>query len=177
MASNVFMSFSGEDDFKLESGADYGVTVSNAKGAIEVLDFEFKIEQIGSEEGGRPRSVESIERGELRFKKAVDSRTPLLFYFCCCGEFISEAALQFYGPSGCPPFLTYTLGYVHVASYEPSGSVNNVPTEWIGLRYGQMKVSWDQTGMGNSTYQGNSRTGTTTKEWSWVLDAPVWMKD
>ncbi len=148
---------------------DYGTGSSLIPGAIEVLDFNFDIEQVGSEEGGRPRSIEDIKKSEFRFKKAVDSRSPKLFKYCCAGEFIGAAELQIYGATD-KPYLTYRMTYVHVSKYEPSGG-EDLPTEWISLKYGQMAVKFDEGGMGASKH-GNSKTGVIVNRFSWVMQAP-----
>lgn len=147
----------------------YGTGVGRLTGAIEVHSFNFGINQVGTEEGGRPRSVEDIRRTEFSFTKAVDSRSPKLFKYCCEGTFIGAAELQVYGPTG-KPYLTYRMTYVHVSSYEPSGGTD-VPTEKIGLRYGQMAVKWDDGAIGEKAH-GNTKTGVVINRFSWVMQAP-----
>jgi len=155
---------------KISSG-QYGTAAQNLPGAIEVLDFGFTIQQIGSEEGGRPRSVEDIKRSEFTFTKAVDSRSPKLFKFCCEGTYIGAAELQVFGPVPDRPYLTYRMTYVHISTYQPSGS-DTVPTEQIGLRYGQMAVKFDEAGIGG-TENGNPKSGSIVNRFSWVMQAPI----
>ena len=52
----------------------------------------------------------------------------------------------------------YTLSYVHVSYVESSGG-SGIPTEKIGLKYGQMKVHQVEKNI--------------EREWSQVLEAPV----
>lgn len=170
---NVLDAASGDEDLLNPDRPDitaYGTGVEVLAGAIEVLEFDFDIKQVGSEEGGRPRSIEDIQRSEFRFKKAVDSRSPKLFKYCCEGEFIGSAELQIYGPSTVP-YLTYRMTFVHVSSYAPSGG-ESLPTEWIGLKYGQMGVKFNEAGIGTAKH-GNSKTGTISQRFSWVMQAPL----
>ena len=152
------------------SKGEYGTGVDAIPGAIEVLEFNFDIKQIGSEEGGRPRSIEDIQRSEFRFKKPLDCRSPKLFKYCCEGAFIGAAELQIFGPTS-KPYLTYRMTYVHVSSYEPSGG-EDLATEWIGLKYGQMAVKWDESGIGEAKH-GNAKTGVVINRFSWVMQAPI----
>ena len=173
--TSVFLIFS-ESMFKQRSGtatatqpdSDYGSNAANRAGAIEVLDFSFKIEQIGSEEGGRPRSVETVVRSRFVFEKAVDARSPKLFKYCCEGELIWQAECQIFGPNPNVPYMVYHMGHVHVSSFEPSGG-SSLATEKIELTFGEMAVKFDNAGIG-AVKHGNSRTGSVTAKWSWVFD-------
>lgn len=170
--TNVFLTLSQKGfDKDGEAGSKFGTTVKhgpvnndgdatsgNSLGSIEVLDYSFSIKQVGSEEGGRPRSVERVEHSQVRIKKFVDNRSPLLFEYCVKGEYISEAELLIFGTNPSEPYLKYTMSYVHVASYEPSGG-SDLPVESIGLTYGQMKVQW---------LDGDN----ITRAWSWVMEVP-----
>jgi type VI secretion system secreted protein Hcp len=163
--SNVFLALSkkgfGSDG---DAGGTFGSTVNNKKGLIEVLDYDFKIWQEGSEEGGRPRSVESVKRSTFNFKKYVDNRSPLLFEYCVKGEYISEAQLRVYGTDSAEPYLKYTMSYVHVSKYEPHGG-DDLPTEKIELKYGQMKVEWKDQHSANES-------ANIARAWSWVMEMP-----
>lgn len=172
--SNVFLMLN-EPMFNKTDDGSYGTTAYNLPGGIEVLDFGFEIEQIGSEDGGRPRSVERVERSDVKITKAVDSRSPLLFRFCCQGTYISFAEIQCYGPDPSTPYLVYRLQYVHISSYSPSGG-SEVPTEEIGLRFGELGVKWNDAGIGNPR-QGNSKNGSLNSNWSWVTEWPVTLGD
>jgi len=147
----------------------YGTNAANRPGSIEVLDFSFSVEQIGSEPSGRPRSIESIARSKFVFKKAVDSRSPKLFRYCCEGTYIAKAECQIYGPTN-TPYLTYHMAHVHIASYAPSGG-EELPTETIGLTFGEMAVKFDNSGIGEGKH-GNTRTGSVVTKWSWIFDIP-----
>jgi type VI protein secretion system component Hcp len=125
-------------------------------GSIEVLEYKFSINQVGSEDPGRPRSVESIQRSQFRFKKFVDNRSPILFFYCVTGKWITKAELMVFGTDRVSPYLTYTMSDVHVSSYEPSGG-GDLPTEWISLMYGRMCVDVDKV----------------KRAWSWVFESPT----
>lgn len=152
----------------------YGTTSCHRAGAIEVLDFSFKIEQVGSEPPGRPRSVERIERSEFEFTKAADSRSPKLFRYCCEGTYIGIAELQIFGPTSVP-YICYRMSYVHVSSFSPSGG-SELATERIGLKFGEMGVKFNNAGIGLPA-QGNSRSGSVTAKWSWVMEIPTQVLD
>ena len=155
--SNVFLKIS-EKGFKSggDAGSKFGSIVKDKTGLIEVLDYSFNIEQVGTEEGGRPRSVERIKRTTVTIKRWVDNRSPLLFEYCVKGEYLSEAELQIFGSDRETPYLKYILGHVHVAKYSPSGG-NDLPKETIELTYGQMRVTF----------------GSVSRAWSWVVEAPT----
>ncbi|MBB03091.1 MAG: type VI secretion system tube protein Hcp [Rubinisphaera brasiliensis] len=172
--SNVFLILS-ERYFDETNDGTYGTGAINCPGAIEVLEFGFNIEQIGSEEGGRPRSVEKVVRSDVKIRKAVDSRSPLLFKYCCQGTHLGFAEIQCFGPDPSVPYLVYRLQFVHVSSYSPSGG-GDVPTEEIGLRFGEMGVRWNDAGIGMAK-QGNTKTGTLHSNWSWVMQWPITLGD
>lgn len=171
LSEDMFKGLSNQpsaDDAMRNPSQSYGTFSKNLPGAIEVLEFGFKIEQIGSEQSGRPRSVESVERSRFTFKKAVDARSPKLFKWCCDGTLIWQAECQVFGPVPNTPYLTYYMGHVHISSYEPSGS-DDVPTETIELTFGEMGVKFNNAGIGGATH-GNSRSGSVQTKWSWIFD-------
>jgi type VI protein secretion system component Hcp len=156
----------GSHDTKPASA--FGTNAANRMGAIEVLSFGFKIEQVGSEPSGRPRSIESVARSRFTFEKAVDSRSPKLFKYCCEGELIWQAECQIFGPNPGIPHTVFHMGHVHVSSYEPSGGTA-LATEKIELTFGEMAVKFNNAGIGDAIH-GNSRTGSVMTKWSWILD-------
>ncbi len=173
--SNVYLILSetmfkerSADGTQTDPAAAYGTNAANRKGAIEVLDFGFSVEQIGTEPSGRPRSIEAVTRSRFTFEKAVDSRSPKLFKYCCEGTLIWQAECQVFGPVGNKPYLVYHMGHVHVSKYNPSGG-SKLPTETIELTFGEMAVKFDNAGIGGSKH-GNTRTGSVTTKWSWILD-------
>lgn len=176
--SNVYLTFD-ESMFDIRSdgansnnpSSDYGTNAKNAAGAIEVLDFSFGITQVVSEdEDGRQGVVERIERGDVEIEKAVDARSPKLFIFCCKAVMLSEAKLKIFGPRLDKPYLTYSMKGVRISKYEASGG-SELATEKIGLRFSQMKVKFDNAGIG-SARNGNGRTGTVEYTWNWTMDVP-----
>jgi type VI protein secretion system component Hcp len=167
MSEPMFKERSGEGTLNNPSSA-FGTNAANRAGAIEVLNFTFKIEQIGSEQSGRPRSVEAVARSRFVFEKAVDSRSPKLFKYCCEGELIWQAECQIFGPNPGVPYLVYHMGHVHVSGYEPSGGTS-LPTEKIELTFGEMAVKFNNAGIGADVH-GNTRTGSVLTKWSWLLD-------
>lgn len=168
-STKSFMTFNTESMFK--SGNSHGSSISYATGSMEVDDWEFKLEQEGSQDGGKPRSVERVKHGEFVIKRKMDSRSPKLFYFCCSAQMIGEAILNVFS-STTSPFLTITLSWVHISSYEPS-SGDGTPEETVGLRFGEMKVKWDDSALGGDLY-GYSTTnqGSIFTSWSWVFETP-----
>lgn len=163
--SNVFVILA-HDGFELNS---LGTTAFNLPGAIEVLDFNFDVHQVGSEPSGRPRSVEGVERTQFTFKKAMDGRSPKLFRMCCDGTYITQAECQIYGPTN-KPYLVYHMAHVHIGTYHAEGG-SDLPTETIGLTFGEMGVKFDYGGVGEEN-QGNGsfNKGSLTEKWSWVLE-------
>lgn len=162
--TDIFLAMS-YDGFKINGSQDYGTGDVRCPKAIEVLEYSHSVKQHGSETGGRPRSVEYVEHGDFEIKKAVDASSPELFRMCCGAAYIAEAKILLYSAGGGwsssaypAPFLVYTLSYVHVSYVESSGG-GGIPTEKIGLKYGQMKV--------------HQIVKNLEREWSQVLEAPV----
>jgi len=164
----------GGDGEKNNPASAYGTDAANRPGAIEVQSFEFAVNQIGSEQGGRPRSVEAIERSDLVITRVVDSRSPKLFRYCCEGSYLGIAELQIFGPTS-KPYLVYRMSYVHISSYSASGGTE-VPTETIGLKFGEMGVLFNNQGIGEAA-QGNDKSGSVFASWSWVMEIPVTIMD
>ena len=157
-----------DDGTQNNPSSAYGTNAANRKGAIEVLDFSFKIEQIGSEQSGRPRSIEAVTRSRFAFEKAIDARSPKLFKYCCEGTLIWQAECQIFGPNPGVPHTVFHMGHVHVSSYEPSGG-SKLATEKIELTFAEMAVKFNNAGVGLPIH-GNSRSGSVTTKWSWLLD-------
>jgi type VI protein secretion system component Hcp len=150
----------------------HGSTISYATGLMEIDDWECKIEQEGSQDGGKPRSVERVKHGEFTCKRKMDSRSPKLFYFCASGTFIGQAQLQVFGATN-DPFLTISMSWVHISSYEPHSS-ESVPMETFGVRYGEMQVKWSDGALGGDLYgYSTTNTGSITTSWSWVCETPT----
>ncbi|GAB5442179.1 MAG: hypothetical protein Fues2KO_25280 [Fuerstiella sp.] len=168
--TDIFLAMS-KDGFKI-GDTDFGTSDVRCPGAIEVLSYSHTIQQIGAESGGRPRSVEDVSHGDFEIEKAVDAFSPLLFHMCCSGTYIAEAKVLLYSAGGGwswsanktpptgypPPFLEYTMSYVHISYVSPSGG-SGIPTEKIGLKYGQMRVK--------------HLPSNTQRDWSLVMEAPV----
>lgn len=157
--------------FVNSSSNPHGSTVSYFQGAMELLEWEFAIEQEGSQDGGKPRSVERVKHGEFKIKRQMDSRSPKLFYYCCSATFLNQAQLSVFSVNS-TAFLTITMSWVHVSSYEPKGG-EGVPTEEVGFRYGEMNVKWNDNGMGGENFGfPSSLNGSIDTSWSWVFETP-----
>lgn len=156
--------------FSNSSSNTHGSTASYMTGSMEVLEWDYKIEQEGSQEGGKPRSVERVKHGEFTIKRQMDRRSPKLFYYCCSGEFINQAQLTMFSFMT-TPFLTITMNWVHVSAYEPKGG-EGVPLEIVGFRYGEMSIKWNDAGMGDENY-GVTLNGSIASSWSWVFETPT----
>lgn len=168
--TDIFLSMS-KDGFKIGDTA-FGTSDVRCPGSIEVLGYSHTIQQVGAESGGRPRSVEEVRHNDFEIEKAVDAFSPLLFHMCCSGTYIAEAKVLLYSASGGwgttsstdyptaypEPFLIYTMSYVHISYVSPSGG-SGIPTEKIGLKYGQMRVK--------------HLPSNTQRDWSQVMEAPV----
>ncbi len=179
---DMFLALS-EGGCDIDTDAQTGSTDARCPGAIEVLAIKHEIEQIGSEGGGRPRSVEAVEHGELKILKHIDPRSPKLLKFCCMGEFINEARLLVYSAHGKyswdstshavtlpKPCMEYLMRWVHISSIELEGADEGAPTEWIGLKYGQIKVTWSESGIISAEEHSD---GDITEYWSHIMEAPL----
>jgi type VI protein secretion system component Hcp len=146
MASNIFMSLKGIYDES--DDAKNGTTAKR----------NFDPTASG-------KSLESV------VTKQADARSAHLFRYCCEGYFIGEVDIYVFGLTPSPPYMTYSMRYVHIARYEPSCE-GDLAMETIGLRYGQMTVTWNAAGAGTKK-QGNPLTGKSEATWSWVMEAPI----
>lgn len=175
MGSKSFMTLTdtisaSDSMFSKDSSNTHGAGVTYCTGAMELLEWEFSIEQEGSQDGGKPRSVERVKHGELKIKRQMDSRSPKLFYYCCSATFLTQAQLMVYSVTS-DPILTITMTWVHVSRYEPKGG-DGVPKEEVGFRYGEMNVKWNDSGMGGANF-GYGVTGSIDTSWSWVFETPT----
>lgn len=178
--ADMFLALSA-DGFDIEVGAKRGSADARCPGSIEVLGVKNEIRQIGSEDGGRPRSVETVEHGEMRILKYIDRLSPKLFQFCSMGRFIGEARLLIYSAHGgytwsssqvqLPnPCMEYRMSYVHISSIELEASEEDITMEWIGLKYGQMKMTWDESGIDALD---DHTQGKVVESWSHVMEMPA----
>jgi len=175
MGSKCFMTLSdtmsaSSSMFANSSSNSHGSTTSYQQGSMELLEWSFALEQEGSQDGGKPRSVERVKHGEFKIKRQMDSRSPKLFYYCCSGEFVNQAQMTVFSVNS-TPILTITMTWVHVSSWEPQGG-EGVPIEEVGFRFGEMQVNWNDSGLGGANY-GVSLSGSISTSWSWVFETPT----
>lgn len=177
--TNVFLTFDKDmfkkrasiSDFEPNPAQAYGTNSENVPGAIEVLSFSFSIDQVVSEDAdGRQGIVERIQRGDVEIEKAADSRSPKLFIYCCKAVMFEKAELKIFGPRVDKPYLIYEMKGVRISKYAASGG-SSLATEKIGLRFGQMKVKFDNAGIGTAR-NGNSRVGKVEYTWNWTMEVP-----
>lgn len=140
--------------------------------AIEILGFDVEVKQVGSEIGGKPRSVEAVVPGSFNVKKAVDGASPLLFRWCCIGEWLASVTISCYATINDPPYMVYEMKGVHIASWKPS-SGGGLPTESIGLKYAKLAVKYNEAGLGDAVHGNDDPAGAVEKEWNWVVELPV----
>lgn len=177
LSESMFQNSATSTDTSVVGSASqtFGTTAANHPGAIEVLKFSFSVDHVGSQPPGQPRSVEGVTRTPLTIDRAVDSRSPKLFSYCCRATIIETAKLLVFGPRTDVPYLTYEMKGVHISKYAPS-SDGNLPTETLDLTFDQMKVKFDNAGIGEAVH-GNGRGGNVTYTWNWVMEVPgfTWM--
>ena len=139
--------------------------------SMELQSFEWSLNQIGEEQGGRPRSVEHVEHNEFVVTKHVDAHTPLLFEVCAAAAYLWKVKILLHdavrtadNPNP-EPYLAYTMQGVHFASYSVD-SDEGIPVETIGMKYGAISVGWKTI-----NHSGNGATdGVISRGWSNVLD-------
>jgi type VI secretion system Hcp family effector len=155
-----------------ESFGNAGTGAVNRGGAIEILGFDCSIEQVGSEIGGKPRSVEAVVPGAFNIKKAIDASSPLFFRWCCIGEYISSMTVSCYAVDPEKPYAVFKMNGVHITTYKPSSS-GGLPTEDIALKYGKLSVKYNGAGLGSADHGNGSGSVNVEKAWSWVVGMPV----
>jgi type VI secretion system Hcp family effector len=150
-----------------------GTGATSRAGAVEVHEFDVEIQQVGSEVGGKPRSVEAVVPGAFKVKKAIDGTSPLWFRWCCIGEYISSVTISCYATVPDTPYAVFKMSGVHVTGYKPSSS-GGLPTEELTFKYGKLSVKYNGAGLGSETEFGNTSGATNVeKAWSWVVELPV----
>lgn len=146
---------------------------SAVHGKIELQSFAWGLEQIGEEQGGRPRSVEHVEHENFTVTKHVDANTPKLFEICAAAIYLWSVDILLFdgvvqdleGQEKTKPYLAYTMKGVHFASYSVD-SDEGIPVETIGLRYGSIAVGWKpESSSGNPDVTGKLEAG-----WSNMFD-------
>jgi type VI secretion system Hcp family effector len=157
------------------TGSDSGTGVSSTAGSIEVLEFSFSVSHVGSQPPGQPRSVEAVTRTPLTVKKKVDKRSPKLFKACCRAAIFSEAELVVYATNPDNPYAKYKMKGVHVSGFSTASS-DHIPEETLQLTFDQMKVTFDNAGIGTEQ-EGNTATGSVDETWNWIMEVPgfTWM--
>ena len=163
--TNIYMTTS--DDL-----GSFGSGVTGHEGAIELLSFDCSVQQVGDQTGGKPRSVEAVVPGDFNITKAVDGTSPLLFKWCCIGEYLSTVTIGCFSTVSDTPYLEYKLKGVHIAKWNPS-SKGGLPTESIALKYGRLTVKYDHSGLGGVDHGIVEPPGAVDKQWSWVIELPV----
>lgn len=179
MAIDLFMKieeFPG-DKFLAPASLDARGAASEQQ-TIELLSFEWSLNQIGDEQGGRPRSVEHVEHDEFVVTKHVDANTPRLFDVCAKGTYLWLVKVLLHDgvqTTNCPsegqnpgpdPYLAYTMSGVHIASYSVE-SDDGIPVETIGMKYGAISVGWKRE---NHSGNDSDKTGVITRGWANVFD-------
>jgi type VI secretion system Hcp family effector len=144
---------------------------------IELRSFQYGIEQIGEETGGRPRSVEHVAHGAFVVTKHVDSHTPKLFEICASAVYLSRVDIILFDGSLTTddkgvvtqqdPYLAYTMKGVHIAGYTVD-SAEGVPIERICLKYGSIAVGWNGGASGGTIHEGAK--GNYSFGWSNMFD-------
>ena len=142
-------------------------------GAFPVASFSYSIVQKGSESGGRPRSVESIEHGDFTVTRIADHRSPKLFRFVSRATYFTRASVFVFAeyPGQTEPYLIFSMSYVHVSSYKVNlASTSGVPIETISLKYGQMQMVGRGQNLPFNTI--TMKEGDVNESFSQVMNAP-----
>lgn len=174
VATTTAMLFLSDDLFN--SGSQNVSSVSfddRTPGAIPLESFSYSVTQKGSEPGGRPRSVESVEHGEFVCTRTADQRTPKLYRFVTRATYFTRATVYVFAeyPGQAEPYLIFSMTYVHVSSYKINlPSTSGTPTETISLKYGQMKIVGRGQNLPFNTY--TMPSGDFNESFSQVMNIP-----
>lgn len=136
MAQDIFMKIDGID----------GETQDSAhKNEIEVLNWNWKVEQQSTMHSNSGGGTGKANVSDLEFEHYADRASPNLMKFCMTGKHIKQAKLTVRKAGGNPlEYYKITMDDVVVTKVAPNGnSLDEVRVrEKVGLSFGKVKIEY-----------------------------------
>lgn len=139
-------------------GVDGEAKDKDHKDWINILSFEQTISRESSSSSARARGAAVF--GDFVLTKTLDKSSPKIAEAIATGKVFPKVDLQLSAGSG--TYLSYELKNVMITSYSISGDADDRPTEQISLNFGEIKMSYTESGSDGSA-KGNV-------EYSWKVE-------
>ena len=136
MAQDIFLKIEGITGESLDD---------SHKDEIEILNWEWEIQQESSMHAGSGGGAGKATVKDLTFEHNIDRSSPNLMKYALTGKHISEAVLVMRKAGGNPlEYLKITMGDVIVTRVKPSGSKNDAEKsrETVSLAFSKVKQEY-----------------------------------
>ncbi len=127
-------------------GIDGDSTDEKHKNWIELLGFSNGLSQMGggSSSAAGAHSGGKIDISEFNVTFTMCSASPTIAKFICLGKHVPKIEIELCRATGDKQvFMKYTLQDAFFTSYQQSGGTGSLPTESLGIRFGQ--IHWVYT--------------------------------
>lgn len=134
-----------QDIFLKVHGIDGESQDSSHKNEIEVLAWDWSIEQQSTMHAGSGGGAGKATVSDLTFEHFIDRASPNLMKYCLTGKHINEAVLVVRKAGGSPlEYLKLTMTDVIVTKVSPKGSVDDEVRmrERVALSFSQVKQEY-----------------------------------
>ncbi|MBP0623605.1 Hcp family type VI secretion system effector [Cupriavidus consociatus] len=159
MAQDIFLKINGIDGESQDSSHKY---------EIEVLAWDWSIEQQSTMHAGSGGGAGKATVSDLAFEHYIDRASPNLMKYCLTGKHINEAVLVVRKAGGNPlEYLKLTMTDVIVTKVSPRGSVDDEVRmrEQVALSFSRVKQEYvvqnAQGGSGGAVTAGYDIKGNT----------------
>lgn len=137
MATNIFLTFEGEEDLKGDS-SDEG-----HKDQIEVLGWSHGFSQATSpvRSAAGSGTIERANHSDLTFTKYTDKSSPGLIKGCWSGKHFAKVLIKQYRAGGVGEvvdFINIEMTDVVISNFSISAGAGDLPVENISLAYGKV---------------------------------------
>lgn len=136
MAQDIFLKINGIDGESQDS---------SHKNEIEVLAWEWSVEQLSTMHAGSGGGAGKATVSDLSFEHFIDRASPNLMKYCLTGKHINEAVLVVRKAGGNPlEYLKLTMSDVLVTKVAPQGSVDDEmrTREKVALSFSKIKQEY-----------------------------------
>jgi type VI secretion system secreted protein Hcp len=135
MAQDIFLKINGIDGESQDS---------SHKNEIEVLSWNWRVEQQSSMHSGSGGGAGKATAADLSFDHFIDRASPNLMKYCLTGKHVDQAVLTVRKAGGSPlEYLKITMSDVIITFVQPSGSnSDNGLREQVHLSFAKVKQEY-----------------------------------
>jgi type VI secretion system secreted protein Hcp len=132
------------DFFLHVQGVDGESTDDRHKGQIEILSFNFGVDQPGPSASGGGGGAGKATFSDMHFSMQASKASPKLFLFCATGQHIPSATFVAHRPDGgTNVYYKVVLQDVMVTSWQTSASDGSgIPLEQISVNFAVIKLEY-----------------------------------